>query len=119
MDEIKTGYIIYQDSQKFKRNFYLRHNQTQIAQELNIIVDNNGKVINVFIEHDSCGQISVDLIIQSRSDISYFLKKLENCKEKSLDNITRRLHYYTVEADSEENLDLIEYELYERGYLIN
>ena len=113
------GYFICPICEKFKRNFSVKHNETQIAQELNIIVDNNGKVLNVIIEHDFYGQISVELIILSRKDIIEFLEKLENSKSKALNNITQRLHYYTVEADSEEDLDLIEYELYERGYLIN
>lgn len=113
------GYIIYPSCEKFKRNFYVKHDEMQIEIELNIIVDNNGKVLKVIIENNIYGQISVELIILSRIDIVEFLNKLKSGEAKSLNNITHRLHYYTVEADSEEDLDVIEYELYKRGCLIN
>ena len=118
-DDKNKGYVICVDKEKFKRKFFVKHNETYIAQELNIIVDNKGKVLNVIIDDDFCGQISEELIIFSRIDISEFLKKLEKGESKTLNNITHRLHYYTVEADSEEELDMIEYKLYERGCLIN
>ena len=34
-------------------------------------------------------------------------------------NITSNYHYHTVEADSEETLDLIEQVLKEKGYLVS
>jgi len=113
------GNLICSNNEKCRRDFFVKNSATQIVHELNIIVDNNGKVLNVIIENDMYGQISVELIIISRKDISEFLIKLETGESKALTNIIHRLHYYTVEADSEEDLDVIEYELYKRGCLIN
>lgn len=114
------GYILYSDeSKKFKRSFYVKHTDEQIAEELEIIVDNNGKVLDVVIEHDIYGQITVDLIISSRRDIKEFLQKLNASKTKPLKDLTDGCHYHTVEADTEKDLDIIENELKENGYLVN
>lgn len=113
------GYLLYNDeSKKFKRSFHVKHTDEQIAEELEIIVDNNGKVLDVVIEHDIYGQITVDLIISSRRDIKEFLQKLKTNKTKPLKNLTDGCHYHTVEADTIEDLDIIEKELSEKGYLV-
>lgn len=114
------GYILYSnDSHKFRRSFCVKHTDDQIQLELEIIVDNNGKVLDVVVEHDIYGQITVDLIITSRRDIKDFLQKLEENKTKPLKDLTNGLHYHTIEADSEEDLDLIEQQLDKRGYLVH
>ena len=114
------GYILYSDeSKRFKRSYYVTHTDAQIAQELEIIVDNNGKVLDVVIEHDIYGQITVDLMIASRRDIKEFLQKFRDSKTKPLKNLTDGRHYHTVEADTEKDLDIIEAELKEKGYLVN
>lgn len=114
------GYILYSnESQKFKRSFYVKHTDAQIAEELEIIVDNNGKVLDVVIEHDIYGQITVDLIIVSRRDIKDFLQKLKENRTKPLKDLTDGVHYHTVEADTEEDLDIIEDELNKKGFLVH
>jgi len=114
------GYILYSDeSKRFKRSYYVTHTDEQIAAELEIIVDNNGKVLDVVIEHDIYGQITVDLIIASRRDIKEFLQKLKDSKTKPLKDLTEGRHYHTVEADTENDLNIIENELKEKGYLVN
>jgi len=114
------GYILYSDeSKRFKRSYYVAHTDAQIAEELEIIVDNNGKVLDVVIEHDIYGQITVDLIIASRRDIKEFLQKLQDSRTKPLKDLTDGRHYHTVEADTEKDLDIIEYELKQKGYLVD
>lgn len=113
------GYILYtNESHKHRRSFCVKHTDDQIPHELEIIVDNSGKVLDVVIEHDIYGQITVDLIINSRRDIKDFLQKLKDNKTKPLKDLTDGLHYHTVEADSEEDLDIIEEQLRKGGYLV-
>lgn len=113
------GYILYHESKsKCNRSFHVYHKDSQIEDELNTIVDNNGKVLDVVVEHDIYGQITVDLIICSRRDVKEFVEKINNNKTKPLKELTDGVHYHTVEADSEEDLDVIEMELKKKGYLI-
>lgn len=113
------GYILFIDSaEKCKRTFYVKHNDESMEDELNTIVDNNGKVLDVVIEHEIYGQITVDLIINSRRDVKEFIEKINTGTAKPLSLLTNGVHYHTVEADAEDDLDAIEDELNKKGYLI-
>lgn len=82
------------------------------------IVDNGGHVLDVSVEHDLYGQISVDLIIHNRADVQEFVEKMKNSSSKPLKELTSGLHYHTVEAKSQEILDRIENKLKEEGFLV-
>lgn len=113
------GYILFNGSaQKCKRTLYVKHNDASMEDELNTIVDNNGKVLDVVIEHEIYGQITVDLIINSRRDVREFIDKINKGTAKPLSLLTNGVHYHTIEADSEDDLDVVESELSKKGYLI-
>ena len=84
------GYVLYsQQTEACHRIYCVNHSDDAIADELNTIVDNGGKVLDVIIEHEIYGQI-----------------------------IAGGTHYHTVEARSEVMLDNIECALREKGYLV-
>lgn len=113
------GYILHSDTKTgYNRTFYVFHDDSHIEDELNTIVDNNGRVLDVVVEHDIYGQINVDLIINSRRDVKEFMEKIKNNHTKPLNILTDGMHYHTVEADSKKDLDIIEEELRNKGYLI-
>ena len=97
--------------------FCVNHNTDEVEDELQCIVDNGGHVLDVSVEHDVYGQISADLILNSRADIEEFLDKMKNSTDKPLKELTGSIHYHTVEAESEDILDRIEVKLREKGYL--
>lgn len=114
------GYILYHDNiEKCTRTFHVYHDDNHIEDELNTIVDNNGRVLDVVVEHEIYGQITVDLIINSRRDVKEFIERLKKSSSaKPLKELTDGEHYHTVEADSEEDLDIVENELRKKKYLI-
>lgn len=115
------GYILFDaggHKSAFKRTYKVKHDDTGIRRELYDIVDCGGKLLDVVVEHPIYGQIMVDLIINSRQDVDNFVKQVsENCT-KPLNALTDGLHYHTVEAEKEENLDLIEEKLIKDGFLV-
>ncbi len=114
------GYLIYkQDKQKVNRCFATRHTTEEIEDELNTIVDNGGKVLDVIVMHDLYGEISVDLIIKNRRDVADFVEKVKAKRTVPLKDLTNGTHLHTVEADSEEILDQIERALREKNYLVS
>lgn len=115
------GYILFVEKTSInrkKRTYKVKHKDEEILDELNTIVDFGGRILDVVVEHDIYGQISVDLIVNSRADAEAFVKSVEKYKTKPLNDLTHGLHFHTVEADSEEILDKIENELNKKGYLI-
>lgn len=113
------GYVLYyQEVQKVNRCFLVKHTDDEIEDELCIIVDNGGKVMDVIVMHDIYGEISTGLIIKNRQDVYDFVEKLKSHKTIPLKDLTGGVHLHTVEADSEAILDSIEKKLREKNYLI-
>lgn len=113
------GYILFRDDEKTKakRIVCVLHKDTDILKEFECIVDCGAKVLDVVVEHEIYGQVSVDLLIQNRQDALSFVEQLRNCKSKSLSCLTDGVHYHTLEADSEAMLDCAEAALKEAGFL--
>ncbi len=115
------GYILFDEKlymNRKKRIYKVKHKDEEISDELNTIVDCGGKILDVVVEHDIYGQISVDLIINSRADVDAFMKDIMKNKTKPLNDLTHGVHYHTVEAETEDTLEQIENELDRKGYLI-
>lgn len=114
------GYILYStDTPTCHRSYCVNHDDEAIQDELNTIVDNGGKVLDVVIEHEVYGQISANLILENRRDVENFCQLLKHTNAKPLNIIAGGIHYHTVEARSEVILDNIGRALDEKGYLIS
>ena len=112
------GYIMLQNSgHQITRVIRVKHNNHQIEEELNAIVDCGARVLDVTVEHEIYGVIRADLKVASRQDVKIFLKDLSDNRTKPLTDLTNGIHSHTVEAESEEILDLVEQTLREKGFL--
>lgn len=110
------GYVIHMPH-KVTRVFSVFHTDEQIEDELNTIVDMGGRVLDVFVEHGVYGHLSARLSICSRRNVRDFVDGISSGESRPLKNLTSGLHCHTVEADSEEVLDIIAKELTAKGYL--
>ena len=100
-----------------RRIFKVQHTDAQIEEELNMIVDNGGRLLDVFIFHKIYGLIRADLPIKSRLDVQNFMEGISTGKSFPLKNVTSGFHYHTVLADDEKTLDLIQEKLKQAGFL--
>ena len=99
------------------QRFLLAHSDDQTADELSLIVDLGGKVLNVFVDHNVYGRFEAKLDITSRRDVARFIKDVESGNSSLLKNVTCNEHFHTIEAPSEEILDEIEQSLKQNGYI--
>jgi len=114
------GYLLYsRDGDQCRRVYCVKHNGTQLEEELLIFVDNGGRVLNIIVEHGVYGEISVDLHLNSRRQVKAFIKRINEQAFVPLMTLTKGHHYHTIEADSEEILDDIEAELGAAGFLVD
>lgn len=115
------GYILYrQEKASFYRGFYVKHRDEDIKDELYTMIDNGGKVLDIIVEHEVYGQISANLILETRADVDEFCRKLNaSHHSRPLNIVSGGAHIHTVEASSEVILDNIERALKEKGYLIS
>lgn len=112
------GYILNQEAGMLAtRMIGVKHGDEDLLDELNTIVDNGGRVRNVIISHSIYGDVVGDLMLKNRRDVKQFVDKVKENKAVPLSMLTDGVHIHTVEAGSEEELDIIEGELKAKGYL--
>lgn len=114
------GYVLYVQGpgKRYRRTFMVNHSKEQIVDELSLIIDNGGKVLNVIVAHDIYGQITADLILETLQDVENFYDRMNVSQAGPLLQLSNGIHIHTVEASSERILDNIERDLKERGYLV-
>lgn len=110
------GYILDQPENRI-RLFKVFHTEEQTRDELNLIVDLGGTVLDVMVNHRIYGLVTASLNIKSRRDIQLFFKNMENGTSTPLMNLTGGYHFHHVSADSADILDEIESALRENGFL--
>lgn len=120
MDILATarGYILNKEVDLMvSRVICVKHTTEDTEKELNIIIDNGGRVRNVIIMHPVYGELIGDLMLKTRRDIKQFTSKLRETKSNQLLRLTDGKHFHTIEAGSKEELDIIEEELLKEGFL--
>lgn len=111
-----SGYIIQQTPLK-ERVFKVHHTTDQTEDELNLIVDLGGTVVDVFVWHKVYGRLAAPLNIFSRHHVKQFIEGVRTGKSTELMNITGGYHYHTVRADSDAVLDTIQDALSARNFI--
>lgn len=102
-----NGYIIQQTPLK-ERVFKVHHTTERTEDELNLIVDLGGTVVDVFVWHKVYGRLAAPLNIFSRHHVKQFIEGVRTGKSTELMNITGGYHYHTVRAESDAVLDTIQ-----------
>lgn len=111
-----NGYIMQKSPLK-ERVLKLRHTTEQTEDELSLIVELGGTVVDVFVWHKVYGKVEAKLNIFSSLQVKQFIEGVRIGKSSELMNITGGYHYHTIRAESEEILNEIEKRLNERGYI--
>lgn len=121
VDVISTseGYMIYKlEENGHRRVLALKHANEEIQEELEIIVDLGGEVLDVIVTHPVYGEISANMMIKSRRQLNAFMTKLREEDFVPLMGLTHGIHYHTIQASDEDILDEIEAALKNKGYLL-
>ena len=109
------GYLL-PGASSHRRVVKVRHTRAQIPAELRAVVDCGGSVLDVMVNHRIYGKIRVALGIRNRRDINRFLEELASGKSAPLMHVTSDYHFHTIEAGSEETLDVVEARLAALGF---
>jgi len=111
------GYVIHKTPLK-ERVFKLRHTTEETEEELTLIVDLGGTVVDVFVWHKVYGKVVAKLNIFSRLKVKQFIEGVRTGKSSELMHITGGYHYHTVQAENDQILDNIEAALNEKGFIV-
>jgi Predicted small molecule binding protein (contains 3H domain) len=112
------GYLIMRDKQIMKeRIIAVTHDLTRIREELEIIINNNGMIRDVIVEHPLYGEIKGMLMIKSLNDIDNFMNKFTTQNAEPLSTLTGGIHLHTIAAEDEETLNNIIIELKNKKFI--
>lgn len=113
------GYLLPGQEISCRRTLACRHDLAGLEQELLLIVDHGGKVIDVIVEHPLYGEIRGYLMLSSRYEVQKFVTDLKASDARPLYTLTGNgVHLHTVEASRQELLDTIEDRLARAGFLL-
>ena len=90
----------------------------ELEDELTIIVDNGGRVIDVIVDHSVYGEIRSGINVSSRREVENFVGKLKENGAKPISSLTEGVHLHTIETKDSETFAEIAKVLKEKGYLI-
>lgn len=113
------GYLLQKETDGLcRREIRVCHNREQIGDEMRLIVDLGGYILNTHVDHPIYGSVGESLRIKSRRDIQNFLTKAEETGCMPLLALTNGVHSHTIAAEDEQTLDEICAELKNAGYLM-
>jgi len=118
IDATPRGYIL--NSNDFYDFPYVgtvacKHFFDRLREELYIVVDMGGTLIDVTIEHALYGQLSGPLNISSRRDADLFCEKVVSDGSQPLSNLTDGIHLHRIGCRDEETFKLITEKLQAAG----
>ena len=113
------GYVLERGTSGEERTVACRHTTLEdMADELNIMVDNGCTVVNVIVEHRVYGQLVGQLNLSSRYDVSEFIQKVVTNGAKPLSDLTGGIHLHTLRCPDEGAFRRVTQALSEAGILL-
>lgn len=116
------GYLIpkaYKKNRVIKKIVCKHKGYDEMEDELKIIVDLGGKIIDVIVEHPLYGEIKSPLEISSRLDVEQFIENVKRTRAEPLSTLTDGIHIHTIEVEDEEVFNKIREALASKKYLIS
>ena len=110
------GYVMGEETSGVVGVLACVHRPEDMGQELNLIVDHGGEVLDVIVEHPVYGQLTGQLQLRSRHDVAQFLQKAEGASPLSA--LTDGIHLHTIRCPEEETLTRITAALKQEGFLL-
>ncbi|MBO3061404.1 MULTISPECIES: transcription repressor NadR [Mammaliicoccus] len=114
------GYVINNEPQgkAYKRVIVCQHDNEQMEEELQIIIDNGAMINDVAIDHPVYGSIKADLMIETQDDLDKFISEMEKFEGQMLAHLTDNLHLHTISAHTEKILDNAVRDLKQHQYIV-
>lgn len=116
IDATARGYVVQGRQAGLIRRAACRHQASDMAAELQIMVDNGCTVLDVIVEHPVYGQLTGTLGLASRYDVKEFIRRSEAAQPLSL--LTEGAHLHTLSCPDEESFLRVREELRIAGFFL-
>ena len=113
------GYIMAKqpESSSVTAVIKVKHKPEDMYDELCSIVDMGGRIKDEAIKSDLYGTVSIEININNRADAKAFTERFIESGATPLSELTKGIHYHTIEADNQLVLIRVQKALNEKGYL--
>lgn len=116
------GYLFFKQDylSPYRKTVAVRHGDSlaEIAEELYLVVEAGGTVLDVTVEHPLYGELTANLQLSAREDVTQFIEKMAAMEAEPLLVLTDGYHLHALEAPSAEVMSAIEEALQQAGYLV-
>ena len=116
IDATARGYVVQGRQAGLIRRAACRHQASDMAAELQIMVDNGCTVLDVIVEHPVYGQLTGALQLSSRYDVRQFILRANAAQPLSL--LTEGVHLHTLSCPDEAAFGRVRGELAGAGFLL-
>lgn len=114
-----TGYRLPAKSNRTHRAILAcKHAPEQTEEELEILLDQGVRILDVIVEHPLYGELRGSLMLESRADLQDFLAHVRASRAALLSSLTGGVHLHTVEASRPEMISRAKAQLRARGFLL-
>ncbi len=115
------GYILYKPQARTVHHSTIAvshgsHNDV-LAEELYLVVDLGGTVLDVTVEHPLYGELTANLQLSTRAEVAQFIEKMEELQAEPLLVLTGGYHLHRIETPTGEVMGIIRDALRQAGYL--
>lgn len=111
------GYVMAWGDTRLLRTIACVHRAEDMEQELNIMVDNGCKVVDVIVEHPIYGQLTGPLCLTNRFEVGQFVKKCVG-HAQPLSSLTGGIHLHTLDCPDEQSFARVREALDNAGFLL-
>lgn len=93
------------------------HTPEQTEDELSLIVQLGGQVLDVIVEHDVYGEITGQLNLAAQKDVDAFMETLRQNRARLLSDLTDGIHLHTISCRDVAHFRTVREALADRGFL--
>ena len=105
------GYVFLKTTSGLTRQIACQHSASDMQRELNAIVDQGCTVMDVIVEHPIYGQLTGQLQISSRFEVTQFINRCSRNDAQPLSNLTEGIHLHTLSCPDDDSLQRVKEEL--------
>ncbi len=121
ISSMSRGYLLNKKAQNegIKMLIAVRHKKEQIKEELDCIVENGGKVLDVIVEHPVYGEITGNIGVESYDDVERFISRLETSKALPLLSLSDGVHLHTIQVKDKDDAQKIISALKKKNFILD
>ncbi|OQO68913.1 DNA-binding protein [Enterococcus villorum] len=95
----------------------VQHGKEKTEEELRLIIENGGEILDVIVEHPLYGELTGMLHIKTEQDIHSFMKRYKKSNASLLSELTGGIHLHTIRYENQTILKNIKQQLAIAGIL--